>query len=116
HGRRFDLTAPGAVAQTSPTCGRFRHTRPAGAEIVRAPTWKAGPGGTLLAPWSSWPRAREQFVAVFVGTSVGRPLPVPESASYQGTVSPSFSSTLSAPTGGDTPFTLNTQPAVAAPA
>ena len=31
-------------------------------------------------------------------------------AQYQSTTSPAFSSTLSAPTGGETPFTLNTQP------
>ena len=39
----------------------------------------------------------------------------PNCAQYQSTVSPSFSVTASAPTGGDLPFTLKTQPVCPAP-
>ena len=43
-------------------------------------------------------------------TSVFGPPAAPNCAQYQSTVSPSFSDTASAPTGGDLPFTLKTQP------
>ncbi len=54
HGRRFERTAPGAVAQTSP-CGFVTQMRPAAAASVLLPAWKTSPAGTFAAPVSSWP-------------------------------------------------------------
>ena len=113
HRIAFERTAPLSVAARARDgrrrrpnrCGRRCCGRPRAA-VRRSRAWSCPcrPGRARGSSCASAPPRSE---------SVGGPPLGPKVAQYQSTWSPSSSVTLSAPTGGETPFTLKTQPVVA---
>ena len=112
HGRALERTAPVSVARTSPRCGPTHADRRlrlplrlhrASVDVQRAPS------AAVFAPCRHGVDAVAARCAR-ASSSVGGPPCSPKNAQYQSTLSPGSRAYWSAPTGGETPFTLYVHP------